>query len=97
MIDQFGKAKPYFETYVGLGLDKTKNKKDLIDAYSYLAYYYYNKGDAANVKANCLPILELDPENETGKELMKVAVEEGLIVPATPPTPAPVNGGGKGK
>lgn len=96
MIEQFGKAKTYFETYVGLGLDKTKNKKDLIDAHSYLAYYYYNKGDAANVKANCLPILELDPENETGKELMK-AVEEGLIVPATPPTPAPVNGGGKGK
>ena len=97
LIDQFGKAKVYFETYVGLGLDKVKNKKDLIDAYSYLAYYYYNKGDAANVKANCLPILELDPANETGIELMK-AVESGSIVPVPPTPPTPGNGtGGKGK
>ncbi len=100
LVDQFGKAKTYFETYVGLGLDKGKNKKDLVDAYSYLAYYYYNKGDAANVKANCMSILELDPTNETGVELMK-AVESGSVVPVTPGTPAipanGTNGGGKGK
>ena len=99
LIEQFGKARVYFETYVGLGLDKVKNKKDLIDAHSYLAYYYYNKGDAANVKANCIPILELDPTNETGVELMK-AVESGTVVPVTPaPPPTPANGtsGGKGK
>ena len=96
LIGEFGKAKTYFETYVGLGLDKVKNKKDLIDAYSYLAYYYYNKGDAANVKANCLPILELDPTNETAIELMK-AVESGAIVPVPVPAPTPGNGGGKGK
>lgn len=94
LIEQFGKAKVYFETLVGLDLDKVKNKKDLIDAYSYLAYYYYNKGDAAKVKENCEKLLELDPENETGVELMK-AVESGSIVPATAPVPG--TGGGKGK
>ncbi len=98
LIGEFGKAKDYFETYVGLGLDKVKNKADLILALEYLAYYYYNKGDAAKVKINCEQLLELDPTNETGVELMK-AVESGTIVPVVPaPPPTPANGtGGKGK
>lgn len=99
LINEFGKAKTYFETYVGLGLDKVKNKNDLVTSLEYLSYYYFLKGDAANVKLYGQQLLELNPENETGKELMKRA-QEGTIVPGTPikSTPPPTNGtGGKGK
>jgi len=99
-IVDFGKAKSYFETYVGIGsADKVKNKTDLITALEYLTYFYYNKGDAANVKLYGAQLLELDAANQTGLELMKAA-ESGTLVPAVPPTtPAtPANGtGGKGK
>ena len=99
---EFGKAKTYFETYVSIAsADKVKNKTDLIAALEYLTYYYYNQGDAANVKLNAAQLLELAPTNETGLELMKAA-ESGTLAPATPPSPAtpttPANGtGGKGK
>jgi Flp pilus assembly protein TadD len=102
LIMEFGKAKTYFETYVGIAsADKVKNKTDLISALEYLTYYYYNKGDAANVKLFGAQLLELAPTNETGLELMKAA-ESGTLVPAVPPTPAtptpPANGtGGKGE
>lgn len=103
-ISEFGKAQPYFEKYVEIGsLDKVKNKKDLVAAYEYLTYYYYNKGDAAKVKENAAKLLEIDPTNKTGTELMKAA-ENGLT-PVTPNTPTPPNtpvpppngGGGGGK
>ncbi|MBL7782379.1 MAG: tetratricopeptide repeat protein [Saprospiraceae bacterium] len=102
LIMEFGKAKTYFETYVSIAsADKVKNKTDLIAALEYLTYYYYNQGDAANVKLNAAQLLELAPTNETGLELMKAA-ESGTLAPATPPSPAtpttPANGtGGKGK
>lgn len=95
LINQFGKAKPYFETYVGIAsADKVKNKTDLITALEYLTYYYYLKNDAANVKTFGMQLLELDPENLTGKELTK----EGAMTPGTPATRPPAGGsGGKGK
>ncbi|MEO6038592.1 MAG: tetratricopeptide repeat protein, partial [Saprospiraceae bacterium] len=101
-ISRFGRAKPYWEKYVAIGsLDKEKNKKDLITAYEYLSYYYYLQGDAANTEANAAKLLELDPTNATGTELMKNA-KSGTMTPITPgtptpPIPPPTSGGGKGK
>lgn len=100
LVNEFGKAKPYFEKYIEIGsTDPVKNKKDLIGAYEYLTYYYYNKADVAEVKAYAAKLLELDPTNPTGMELMKAA-ESGSIVPTSPkPQATPVatpTGGGKG-
>lgn len=99
LLNQFGKAQVYFETYVGIAsADKAKNKNDLITALGYLSYYYFLKGDAPNVKKYVDQLLEINPTDETGLELKK-RLDEGSILPGTPSTPAkpPVNGGGKGK
>lgn len=101
LVNEFGKAKPYFEKYVEIGLaDPVKNKKDLVVAYEYLTYYYYNKADVEQVKAQATKLLELDASNPTGTELLKAA-ESGTIVPLSPapqstPVATPVGGGGKG-
>ncbi len=102
LVSQFGRAKPYWEKYVGIAsADKEKNKKDLITAYEYLTYYYFLQGDAANTQANATSLLELDPANQTGTELLNAA-KSGTMKPITPGTPIPpvtppVGGGGKGK
>ncbi|HNG90358.1 MAG TPA: hypothetical protein PK858_09140, partial [Saprospiraceae bacterium] len=100
LVNEFGKAKTYFEKYVEIGAaDPVKNKKDLVVAYEYLTYYHYNKANVEQVKAHATKLLELDSANPTGMELMKAA-ESGSIVPASPvPQATPVatpTGGGKG-
>lgn len=77
-IAQFGKAVPYFEKYVQLA-DPVKNKKDLIDAYSYLVYYHYIRKEDAVTREIITKILALDPANPTALELQKA-------LDATPPS-----------
>jgi hypothetical protein len=85
-IALFGKAKPYFDKYIELaGVDKVKNKKDLIDAYSYNVYYYYLRKEDTQTRDIIAKILDLDPTNPTALELQNV-------LNGTPPAP-----GGKGK
>lgn len=48
----------------GVQVDK---KAYLIDAYTYIGFYYYIKNDVAKAKANFEEVLKLDPENETAK------------------------------
>jgi len=108
MAAQFGRAKPYFEKYVGIAsVDKEKNKKDLISAQEYLTYYFFLQGNADSTRINATKLLELDPANQTGTELMEAA-KSGTMVPLapgtptipgtpTPPATSPTNGGGKGK
>lgn len=99
LVAQFGRAKSYFDKYIEVAsADKEKNKKGLIEAYEYITYYHYNKADVEQVKTNAMKLLELDPANPTGTELMKAA-ESGNIVPGAPtpqstPVATPVNGGG---
>ncbi len=109
MAAQFGRARPYFEKYVGIAsVDKEKNKKDLIIALEYLTYYFFLQGDVEGTRTNATKLLELDPANQTGIELME-AVKSGTMVPITPGTPGapgtptppvtptpPNSGGGKG-
>lgn len=81
-----GLAKPHYEKTVevilakGGDLDKA-DKATLIEAYSYLSYYYYLQFDKTNKKedkeqvANYSgKILELDPENQNGKVLYEFAI-----------------------
>ncbi len=110
MAAQFGRAKPYFEKYVAIAsVDKEKNKKDLISAQEYLTYYFFLQGNADSTRTNATMLLEMDPTNQTGTELMEAA-KSGTMTPLTPGTPAtptpgtkptppitPPTGGGKGK
>lgn len=77
-----GLAKPYYEGVVKVITAKADqsegDKKTLIEAYRYLAYYYYlqfvdhgkKADDKNNIKSYSEKILELDPTNGTAKSFM---------------------------
>lgn len=95
LINEFGRAKPFFEKYVEIAsVDKEKNKKDLISAFEYLTSYYFLKNDDVNSKLMLEKLLEIDPANKTGSDI-KVILDGGT--PTTPPTMTPVPSGGGGK
>jgi len=65
-------AKPYYEKAIELGsLDMTKNKKDILEAYNYLIFYYVQIDDKKTAKEINNKILELDPENKEAKDRVK--------------------------
>ena len=79
-----GLAKPYYEKTVEVILAKPEqddnDKKVLVEAYSYLSYYYYlqydkskKAEDKANVKSYAEKVLQIDPENANGKMLFEFA------------------------
>ncbi|HWB62669.1 MAG TPA: tetratricopeptide repeat protein, partial [Chitinophagales bacterium] len=62
---------PYYDKYVEIaGSDPAKYKNNLIEAYDYLGAYYFEK-DKAKSKDYFNKVLELDPNDEFGKEFMK--------------------------
>jgi len=65
-------AKTYYEQYISKVKpeDNDKNKRDLIDAYNYLAAYYAEKKDCPNVKLYMQKVLELDPANSQAKKVL---------------------------
>lgn len=65
------KAKEWYEKYISkIKPEETeKNKKDLIDAYTYLLAYYAKKNDCPNTKLYMEKILALDPANAQAKKL----------------------------
>lgn len=66
-----GRAKPYYERVVEILAQPDKNnKKELIEAYQYLGYYYYLKKDLDNSKNFWTKILEIDPSNATANKAM---------------------------
>lgn len=76
-----GLAKPYYEKTIEVILAKNdgENTRELIEAYRYLSYYYYLQFDATKsaeakekTKINSEKLLELDPENSIGKQLLEV-------------------------
>ncbi|GIV22767.1 MAG: tetratricopeptide repeat protein [Bacteroidia bacterium] len=61
---QEGRAKPHYEKVVELASsDPAKYRNDLIEAYSYLGYYYYNKQDYQKSYEAYTKLKELDPQN----------------------------------
>jgi tetratricopeptide (TPR) repeat protein len=86
LATEFGKAHDAFEKYIAIAsADPIKNKKDLIAAYEYQTYYHYNRNELVAVKENAEKLLSLDPSNETGTELLKIAND-------TPPPPVKEGG-----
>jgi tetratricopeptide (TPR) repeat protein len=65
-----GLAKPYYEKYIERVTDKEKEKRDLIEAYSYLGYYYFLQKDNENAKVNWLKVKEIDPTNEKANKAL---------------------------
>jgi tetratricopeptide (TPR) repeat protein len=65
-VSKKGLARPYYEMYIELaGVDKEKNKKDLIVAAGYLAsYHHFTMKNYACSKAYYQYMQELDPANE---------------------------------
>ncbi|GAB3823081.1 hypothetical protein GCM10028895_29290 [Pontibacter rugosus] len=60
-----GLAKPYYEEFIKQASgDKEKYKRDLIEANSYLGYYYYLKGERDNAIKYWTEVRTLDPANE---------------------------------
>ena len=91
LLEEFGKAKFFFEKFVEIGeRDPEKNKRDLITSYEYLASYFFLKKDDVNAKLYLDKLSAIDPENATGKDILKFLEGE------TPAPPAN-KGGGKGK
>lgn len=77
-----GLAKPHYEEVIKRILAKNdgENNRILIEAYSYLSYYYYlqydktkSAEDKSNVGLYANKVLELDPENANGKALSEFA------------------------
>jgi tetratricopeptide (TPR) repeat protein len=67
-----GLAKPWYEKYIEKGLENVeKNSKDLIEAYSYLGYFYFAKKDNVNSKLYWTKVKELDPANEKANKALQ--------------------------
>jgi hypothetical protein len=75
-----GLAKPVYESLIQKAIpDSAKYGKDLVEAYSYLAYYYlvqYNQTksseDGRNSLDFCNKVLAIDPNNDKAKDIIKV-------------------------
>jgi len=78
---ELGLSKPYYEKFIELALkspDVTRMKNDLIEAYSYLGFYYFLKREdpafkdtwRQNYIDNWQKVLALDPENTKAKNAM---------------------------
>jgi tetratricopeptide (TPR) repeat protein len=68
-----GDALSYYEKFIEIAqADPTKNKRNLIEAYSYMAAYYMNAKDNEKAKANLANAAALDPNDEFVVELQKL-------------------------
>jgi tetratricopeptide (TPR) repeat protein len=67
-----GKAKPFYELAIqNAGTDIERNKKDIIEAYSYLGFFYLTQKSFDCSKAAWMKVLELDPANEKATKAME--------------------------
>ncbi len=68
-----GLAKPYFEKVIEKGsTNPEKNKKDLINAHKYLAYYSYLKKDYTTAKSNYEKWLTLSPGDKDAQDALDI-------------------------
>jgi tetratricopeptide (TPR) repeat protein len=80
-----GLAKPAYEKLIQVGTAAPdKSKKELIEAYSYLGYYYYIKGNIAESKKNWQAVLAIDPNDARANEAIK-AITKAQAAPKPKP------------
>jgi tetratricopeptide (TPR) repeat protein len=66
-------AKEHYENYAKYAeVDKEKNKKNLLEAYNYLAYYWVQQDDLEKAKLYYEMILALDPADANAIEALKL-------------------------
>ncbi|MCB2409465.1 tetratricopeptide repeat protein [Hymenobacter lucidus] len=66
-----GLAKPYYEKYLEVAkADPAKYKDGLVEANSYLGYYYYQKGEKTTALPYYQQVLALDPSNQNAKSVV---------------------------
>lgn len=69
MKDPKGLAIPYYTKFIEVAsADVTKNKANLITAYSYLGFMALHNKDNATAKTNFEKVVGIDPENKEAKE-----------------------------
>ena len=69
---KLGLAKPFYEQFIEkAAADNGKFKKELIESYQYLGYYYYLQEDNAKSITYWQEVLKLDPENKQATEVIK--------------------------
>ncbi|MFN6943690.1 MAG: tetratricopeptide repeat protein [Cytophagaceae bacterium] len=67
-----GLAKPHYEKVVEIvGSEKEKHKKDLIEAHSYLGYFYLLNKDNAKALVHWKEVYQLDPSNKNADQVIK--------------------------
>ena len=70
---KLGLAKPYYEQFIErASKDSVKFKKELIESYQYLGYYYYLQEDNVKSKSYWQEVLFLDPENKQAIDVIKM-------------------------
>ena len=70
---KLGLAKPFYEQFIErAAVDKDKFKKELIESYQYLGYYYYLQEDNVKSKVYWQEVLNLDPENKQANDVLKM-------------------------
>jgi hypothetical protein len=67
-----GLAKPYYEKFIELAkAESDKYKRELIESYSYMGYYYYLQKDNPQSKGYWQEVLNLEPDNRQATEVIK--------------------------
>ena len=67
-----GLAKPYYEQFLEkANNDLTNYKDEIIESYSYLAYYYYVTKEYTQSREYCRKVIALDPKNSKILQLLK--------------------------
>ncbi len=68
-----GLAVPYYKQWLDMNTEGVKkSNKDLMQAYQYLAIYYYNSKNNSEAKNYCNQILQLEPDNKTAKQILDI-------------------------
>ena len=68
---ELGLAKPYYEKVIEILEKKGTNANQLIEAYSYLGYYLYIKGQLAESIPYWEKILALKPDHAVAKQALE--------------------------
>lgn len=67
-----GLAKPFYERFIQQASNESdKYKRELVEAYAYLGYYYYLQKDNAKSKSYWQQVLLLDPVNKQANDVIK--------------------------